>query len=164
MPPRKTSLDPLDYVIIQILHREARTPASEIARQTGTNERTVRKRIEWLVEDGIVRLTAVLNPLALGFVTAVDIFLEVDPEREDEILAQLMEMPEVNYVAYGQGTREISIQARFKDNNEIRSFLQYRLPEIPGLEVTRYTLVPSILRDAYDWMPRLEDLSSGNEA
>ena len=132
MPPRKTSIDTLDYQIIQILHRQARTAASEIARQTGTNERTIRKRIERLVEDGVIRLTAVLNPLPLGFVTAVDIFLEVDPEREDEILAQLMEMPEVNYVAYGQGTREISIQARFKDNNEIRTFLQYAFPATIG--------------------------------
>ena len=163
MPARKTSLDNLDYRIIQILHSNAREAASEIARRTGTNERTVRKRIERLVADGVIRLTAVLNPISLGFVTAVDIFLEVDPDREDEILAELIKMPEVNYVAYGQGTREVSIQARFKDNNEIRTFLQSRLTEIPGLTIASYTLVPSILQDAYDWMPRWEDLGLSNE-
>jgi DNA-binding Lrp family transcriptional regulator len=158
MPPRKSSLDPLDYQIIQILHRDARASATEISRRTKTNERTVRKRIERLVQDGIVRLTAVINPLPLGFVTAVDVFAEVDPDIEDQILAQLLDMPEVNYLAYGLGTNEISIQARFKDNHEIRNFIQHRLADIPGLTVTRYTLVPSILRDAYDWMPRWDDL------
>lgn len=159
MPPRKNTLDPLDYQILQILHADARTPASEIARQTGSNERTARLRVERLVELGVVRLTAVLNPLALGFVTAVDVFLEVDLEREEEILARLLNMPEVNYVAYGLGQREISIQARFKDNQGIRHFLQYRLPQIPGLKITGSTLVPRILRDAYDWMPRWDDLA-----
>jgi DNA-binding Lrp family transcriptional regulator len=159
MPSRKNPLDHLDYQIIQILHADARTPASEIARQTDSNERTIRLRIERLVELGLIRLKAVLNPLALGFVTAVDVFLEVELEREDEILAQLLAMPEVNYVAYGLGQREISIQARFKDNQEIRHFLQNRLPQIPGLKIIGSTLVPRILRDAYDWMPRWEDLT-----
>jgi Lrp/AsnC family transcriptional regulator for asnA, asnC and gidA len=89
MPPRKENLDHLDYQIIQELHQDARSSASHIARKTKSNERTVRKRIERLVKDGVIRLTAIIDPEAFGYITAADIFLEADPSFEAEILFQL---------------------------------------------------------------------------
>ncbi|MCX6034349.1 MAG: AsnC family transcriptional regulator [Chloroflexi bacterium] len=157
MPPRKVHFDELDYQIIQALHADARTSASDIARKTGANERTIRKRIERLVSDGAVRLTAILDPMAFNYLTAADIFLEAEADLEPAILERLMSMPEVTYVALGQETREISIEARFKDNEELREFLGRTLPDIPGVEVTRYALVPRILRNIDEWMPPKED-------
>jgi DNA-binding Lrp family transcriptional regulator len=157
MPPRKFALDQLDYDIIQALHADARVAASEIARLTGTNERTVRKRIDRLVADGVIRLTAIIDPLAFGYVTAADILLEADPAREDEILALLASMPEITYIAFGQGSQEISIEARFKDNDELREFMRKTLPSIPGVTVNRYALVPRILRNIDEWLPPKAD-------
>jgi DNA-binding Lrp family transcriptional regulator len=157
MPPRKLSLDQLDYDIIHLLHADARVAASDIARQTGANERTIRKRIDRLVADGVIRLTAILNPIAFGYVTAADILLEADPAREDEILALLASMPEITYIAFGQGSQEISIEARFKDNDEMREFLRKTLPSIPGVTVSRYALVPRILRNIDEWLPPKAD-------
>lgn len=157
MPVRYNSFDRLDYQIILALHENARASASEIARQIGANERTVRKRIEHLVRSGAMRLTAILEPSAFGYVTAADIFLEVEPQHEEEVLKKLMEMPMVTYVAFGQGTQEISIEARFKDNDELREFIRHGLPSLPGVTVTRYTLVPRILRNIDEWLPPPED-------
>jgi Lrp/AsnC family transcriptional regulator for asnA, asnC and gidA len=157
MPPRKTSLDELDYQIIQELHADARGSASNIARKTNANERTIRKRIERLLSDGAIRLTAILDPVAFGYLTAADIFLETEADLEPAILDRLMSMPEVTYVALGQETTEISIEARFKNNEALREFLGRTLPGIPGVTVTRYTLVPRILRNIDEWMPPKED-------
>jgi Lrp/AsnC family transcriptional regulator, regulator for asnA, asnC and gidA len=157
MSPKRLQLDELDFQIIQALRADARVAASEIARQTGTNERTVRKRIDRLVADGVIRLTAVLNPQVFGYVTAADILLDADAAQEDEILKKLMSMPEITYVAFGQGSTEMSIEARFKDNDALREFIRRSLPAIPGLTVTRYALVPRILRNIDEWMPPRED-------
>lgn len=153
MPTRDRSLDHLDYEIIQALHKDARMAASEIARITGANERTIRKRIDRLVQQNVIRLSAILNPLAFDYVTAADIFLEVDPNLEDEVIRTLMDMPEVTYVAYGQGSRDVSIEARFKDNDALREFLRHTLANIPGVTITRSTLVPRILRNIDEWIP-----------
>ena len=160
MPARKTNLDELDYQIIQMLHADARVAASEIARQTNSNEHTIRKRIDRLVQDDIIRLTAILNPQAFGYITAADIFLEADPQYERTILDQLTSMSQVTYIAFGQGTTEISIEARFKDNDALREFIRHTLPLIPGLTVTRYALVPRILRNIDEWMPPQDDFLS----
>ena len=157
MYSRKISFDELDYQIIQVLHTNARASASDIARKTNANERTIRKRIARLVSDGAIRLTAILDPEAFGYVTAADIFLEADATLEPAILNRLISIPEVTYVALGQETKEISIEARFKDNEALREFLARTLPGIPGVTVTRYTLVPRILRNIDEWMPKRAD-------
>jgi len=163
MPPRKTSLDELDYHIIQELHADARASASDIARKANANERTIRKRIEHLVSDGAIRLTAILDPSAFGYLTAADIFLEATPELEPAVIDRLLAMPEITYVALGQETTEISIEARFKHNEALREFLGRTLPGIPGVTVTRYTLVPRILRNIDEWMPSREDFGITKE-
>jgi DNA-binding Lrp family transcriptional regulator len=159
MPPRKIVFDELDYQIIQELHANARASASDIARKTNANDRTIRKRIERLVADGAIRLTAILDPHAFGYVTAADIFLEAATDLEPAILDRLMAMPEVTYVALGQETNEISVEARFKDNEALREFLGRTLPGIPGVTVTRYTLVPRILRNIDEWLPNRVDFN-----
>lgn len=158
MPARDRNFDSLDYEIIQALHKNARKPASEIARLTGANERTVRKRIDRLVQLDIIRLSAILNPEAFGYITAADIFLEVEPEHEETVIAALMAMPEVTYVAYGQGSRDVSIEARFKDNDALREFIRHTLAGLPGVAVTRSTIVPRILRNIDEWIPAGADL------
>ena len=157
MPPRKYQLDNLDYQIIQELHANARLSASSIARKTGSNERTIRKRIDRLIEEGVFRLTAIIDPASFGYITAADILLEADPAKEDEIVQRLFSMPEITYVAFGQGSQEISIEARFKDNDEMREFLRKTLPSISGVTVSRYALVPRILRNIDEWFPSKED-------
>lgn len=157
MPPRKNQLDNLDYQIIKALHENARVSASTIARNTGSNERTIRKRMERLLESRVFRLTAILDPEAFGYLTAADIFLEADPAHEEQILEQLMQIPEITYIAFGQGTTEISLEARFKNNDELREFLRHTLPELPGVKVTGYALVPRILRNIDEWFPPTTD-------
>lgn len=157
MPNKNSHFDHLDYQIIQELHANARCSASYIARKTGSNERTIRKRIDRLVESGIVRLTAIVDPEAFGYQTAADIFLEADPVHEALILEDLMKMPEITYIAFGQGTTEISVEARFKNNDELREFLRHTLPDLPGVKVTGYALVPRILRNIDEWLPPKAD-------
>lgn len=159
MRNQESAFDSIDYRIIEELHRDARKPASEIGRQLGVNERTVRNRIDRLVRLGAIRLTAIVDPSAFGYVNTVDIFLEVDPAAEAAAINRLMAMPQVTYVAYGNGTRDVSIEARFKDIGEMSHFLGRVLPAVPGVKVKGYALVPRILRNIDEWMPKECDFS-----
>ncbi len=155
--------DQLDFQILLELHEDARRSASEIARKLGANERTIRKRIDRLLASGAVRLTTILDPHAFNYVTAVDIFLEVSDEQEQKVIEQLLNMQEITYLAFGQGSNEMSIEARFKDNDQMREFLRRTLPAIPGVKVTGYALVPRILRNIDEWMPKKEDFGVASE-
>jgi Lrp/AsnC family transcriptional regulator for asnA, asnC and gidA len=159
MPSRKYELDQLDYEIIRALNTNARISAADIARETETNERTIRKRIEWLIEHKVFRLTAILDPDAFGYITAADFFLEVTPSQQEGLVKALLLMPEVTYLAFGQDTNEISLQARFRNNDEMREFLRSKLPDLAGVKVAGYALVPRILRNIDEWVPRKDDFT-----
>jgi DNA-binding Lrp family transcriptional regulator len=149
--------DALDYHIIQQLRKDARVSASDIARELNANERTIRKRIDRLVELGAMRLTAVVDPKTFGYNISVDIFLEVDPNQETEILEKFKTMPHITYIAYGEGSKDLSIEARFKDAEEMSAFLRHTIYKIPGVTVKGHALVPGILRNIDEWMPPADD-------
>lgn len=151
--------DDIDHRIILELHANARASASDIARRLNANERTIRKRIERLVQLGAVRLSAIVDPEAFHYTTAADVFLQVEPAFEAEVTRRLLELQEVSYLALGQGTGEISLEARFKDNEGVRHFLAHTLAAIPHLTIKGYTLVPRILKNLDDWLPKPEDFS-----
>lgn len=153
----KNSFDSFDHQIIQILHRDARISASQIARALDANERTIRKRIERLVRLGAVRLTAIVDPEAFGYGTAVDIFLEVEADREEAVIRTLLTLSEISYIALGQGTNDLSIECRFKSNDEMRQFLSKKIPAVDGVKIRGYSLVPRIIRNIDEWMPKKSD-------
>ena len=149
--------DQIDHQIIQALHKDARLSASEIARSLNANERTIRKRIDRLVRLGAVRLTAIIDPEVFGYMTAVDIFLEGDEDKEEEVIQRFLTLPDISYIAYGEGTKDLSIECRFKNNEGMREFLRKKLPAIEGVQIRGYSLVPRILRNIDEWMPRDDD-------
>ena len=153
------SFDELDHQIILELHADVRKSSSEIARKVCANERTVRKRVERLVEMKAIRPTVIVEPEVFGYITATDIFLEVDPQYEQDIINKLNALQTVSYLAYGQGTGEISLETRFRSIEELRQFLSFTLPSISHLKVKGYALVPRILKNIDDWLPGNEDFS-----
>lgn len=152
--------DQMDHKIIAALHKDARLSASEIARSLNANERTIRKRIDRLVRLEAVRLTAIIDPEAFGYTTAVDIFLEVDEDKEEEVIQRFLTIPDISYIAYGEGTKDLSIECRFKNNEGMREFLRKKLPAIEGVQIRGYSLVPRIIRNIDEWTPRDDDFRS----
>jgi len=151
--------DALDYKIIHLLHADGRATATSIASLTGADVRTVRNRITRLIDVGAIRVTAIADPLSFGYQTAADIFLQVDPEQETALIQRFSAMTEISYVAYGAGSGEISLEVRFKNNAELREFLVHTLPAIPGVNNVRHTLVPEILKNIDEWMPKEGDFN-----
>lgn len=146
-------LTELDKVIIQRLNQNARLPSSQIARELEIAERTVRHRINRLIEAKVIQPVAVVNAAAFGYDLVVDIFCEVDVSCQAQIVEAIAALPEVSYLAYFTGDQDISFQALFKNSEEMHAFITDRLHQIPGIRRTRTVLVPRIVKDTYQWLP-----------
>ncbi|MCS7051453.1 MAG: Lrp/AsnC family transcriptional regulator [Thermomicrobium sp.] len=144
-------IDELDRSIIRLLQEDSRMPSAEIARRLGVAERTVRARINRLVQDGVVKLVAIVNPAALGYDVTADIFLEVEPGRLEEVAAQLTAMEEVAYVGLTTGDRDISIQVFVPSVDALYRFITEKLQRIPGVVGTTTYVVPRVLKWLHNW-------------
>jgi DNA-binding Lrp family transcriptional regulator len=149
--------DKTDWKIAQELRKDARASSSEIARKLDLNPRTVRNRIDRMVDSGGIRPYWVFEPKAFGYVISVDIFLKIEADKADDIYENLISLPQVSYLAYGNGKESLSIEALFKTLEEMDEFIHFKLPAYPGITVESHALVPKVLRNLYEWEPDISD-------
>jgi Lrp/AsnC family transcriptional regulator for asnA, asnC and gidA len=145
------SIDDIDHAIIACLQRDSRTPSAEIARRVGVAERTVRARIDRLVQDRVVRLVALVSPQALGYTVTADVFLEVELGRVQEVADHVASFSEVSYVGLTTGDRDISLQMYAESVDALYTFVTERLNRIPGVMRARTFVIPRIVKSIENW-------------
>ncbi len=144
--------DKADIKIVNLLLEDGRMSASEIARRIGNiSERAVRYRIDRMVDEGIIQVSAVAKPQAFGLTTIADVWLEVESDRILEVAKKMAEFDNVSYVACGIGETDVSIQVVAKDTAEIYHFITDVIRKVPGVRKTTTSIVPLIIKDVYQW-------------
>ncbi len=144
--------DKIDIKIVNLLLEDGRMSASEIARQIPeSSERVVRYRIERMLEQDALQITAVVKPQAFGFTTIADVWLEVESDRILEVARKMAEYKNVSYVACSIGQTDVSIQVVARDTDEIYHFVTQVVRKVPGVLKTTTSIVPIILKDIYQW-------------
>src|SRR5512133_1904405 len=93
-------IDNIDLEIVNLLMEDGRMHAAEIARRIGNiSERAVRYRIDRMVENKVIRLSAIVNPKGLGMNVVADVWLEVESGSIVEVAKRMAEFENVSYVA-----------------------------------------------------------------
>lgn len=148
-----TKIDAVDRAIVNSLMEDGRMPAAEIARRLGKgiSERTVRYRIERMVKDGLITLSAIPNPRQLGFQIVADVFLEVEPSQINQVAQLLSRQDRVSYVACSIGEKDVSIQVLARDLAEFYAYVTEVIGKLPGVRKTTSSIVPIILKDLHQW-------------
>ncbi|WP_187170455.1 Lrp/AsnC family transcriptional regulator [Salidesulfovibrio onnuriiensis] len=153
MSERIKNFDKTDFKIIKELSKDARMPAAKIAANTGINERTIRRRLNHLVDSGAVRITTIVAPDMFGYHSIADINLKVDPEVYDSFVEDCKNNPNVCYIASGWGKANLAIETRFLNNEEMYDFINATLPQIEGVEVVNFFIIPKIIYNIDEWLP-----------
>src|SRR5579872_1167748 len=112
-------LDELDRRIIAILQEDARTPNAEIARTVGSSEPTVRRRVDRLLVNQVIKLVAVAAPFRLGYDVIAILNIQIDHSQLDKIERALLTLPEIRFASVTFGSYDVVVEAWFKDNSEL---------------------------------------------
>jgi Lrp/AsnC family transcriptional regulator for asnA, asnC and gidA len=144
-------VDRVDQAIVRLLSEDGRMSSAEIARRIGhVSERSVRYRINRLIQEGVIQVSAVVNPRALGFTVTADIFIEVEPGHVLDVARAMAEFECVSYVGCSTGERDVSIQVYARDNEELYRFVTEVVGNVPWVRKTSTMLLPLVLKDVYD--------------
>jgi Lrp/AsnC family transcriptional regulator for asnA, asnC and gidA len=148
----KLIIDDLDQQIVKLLMTDGRMSCSDIARSIGhVSPRTVRYRIDRLVEKEIIAIRPIVSAKALGYGIAADIFVQVEPKRVEAVAEACVKMDEVNYVAITSGDRDVAIQVFVADVSHLHTFITKTLQAVPGVEQTKTYLLIDVLKDIDSW-------------
>jgi len=145
-------IDALDQQIVRVLQSNGRKSNVEIAREVGVTEATVRKRLDRLLGEGIVRATASLDLARVGLGTGALIALQVDLARIGQIAEQLANLPQVRSVSYTTGEYDLFLEAVFASDQDLLHFLTSGIAAIQGIHKTSTFHILKRIKDEHQWI------------
>jgi len=145
-------IDNIDLEIVSLLMEDGRIHAAQIARHIGNiSERAVRYRIDRMIENSVIRISAIVNPKGVGMNVVADVWLEVESDSILEVAKKAAEFENVSYVACSIGETDVSIQVQGRDTTEVYRFVTEVIGKIPGVRKTTTSIVPLVMKDVYQW-------------
>jgi Lrp/AsnC family transcriptional regulator, regulator for asnA, asnC and gidA len=131
---RATARDELDQQIIGILQIDGRLSNADMARRVGISEATVRRRLERLTQDDLVKIMAVPNWEKMGYTTTALIGVQTAPGRSDEVGEVIARLAEAHYVARTTGSYDLFVWAGFASLEGLSDFLRSTMGVIEGVK------------------------------
>jgi Lrp/AsnC family transcriptional regulator for asnA, asnC and gidA len=145
-----------DWQIVRLLNADGRRSSASIARELGLPPRTVRNRIERLLDDGAIRPTAIVNHEFFGYDMVVDVLCEAEGSELEEIGNSLARLSGTRYVAYRIGESDISVQVLLRSPAELEDLIA-SLEELPGMHRMKVIPLRDVLKNTHDWVPPESD-------
>lgn len=148
-----SNIDKVDEQIVALLMEDGRMPAAVVARRVGggISERVVRYRIGRLIREGVIQISAIVKPRALGHQVVADVWMEVESDSILEVARRMTEFENISYVACSIGEQDVSVQVLAHDTAEVYHFVTEVIGKIPGVRKTTTSIVPLVLKDVYQW-------------
>ncbi len=122
-----------------------RLPVAQVA------QRGLSAGIDRLVENGVIKVCAVVDPGTVGYPITADVWIEVEPGQAMSVAQHLTQYEQITYVACSTGDRDISVQVVALSVEQLYRFSTEVLGNVPGVRKTTTLIVPRILKDVYDW-------------
>ena len=149
---RPRRFDDLDRRIVEALQRNGRESFRAIAAELGVSEATVRARYGRLVDDGILQVVAVTNPLGLGFegMALVGVKTSGSP---DPVAEEISSWDDADYVVITAGRFDLIVEVVCADRRTLLD-LTNRMRALDGVVSTETFLYLEMVKQLYDWGTR----------
>lgn len=134
-------MDRLDYEILSVLQQDGRRSFTEIGKELGVSEGTIRKRVTRLVDEGVVRIIGLVDPHLVGFDAPAMIQISVSPPHLEEAAQAIAQFPEVSYLLMVSGEFDLIVEVRCRNREHLASFIRDQLQKVTGVQRTVSSLV-----------------------
>ncbi len=127
-------IDSRDLRILIELAKDARTPLTHIARILNISDVAVKKRLERLEREGVIKGYVInVNPRLLGFTRIALIGVNVEPGKILDVARKIADMKESVFVALTSGDHDVMVEVWCKDSEELANIID-RIRRLPGVK------------------------------
>ena len=150
---RGLALDDVSKAIIEELQTDGRRPYAAIGKAVGLSEAAVRQRVQRLLDNGVMQIVAVTNPLEVGFARQAMIGILVDGPVEP-VADALAEMDEIDYVVVTAGGFDLLAEVVCESDEHLLDVLSNQIRPIPGVRRTESFVYLHLRKQTYAWGAR----------
>jgi Lrp/AsnC family transcriptional regulator for asnA, asnC and gidA len=143
-------MDKIDARLVALLKQDGRMPNTELAKQLGLSETTVRKRLKKLIESEAIQIVAVVNPQKFGEEIRGNIKIKVDSKKTEGIIRGLNRLDGIWYIAHLTGALDFDVEFSVRTHLELRDLLS-EINKIEGVIRTETSFRLQLIKNRYDW-------------
>jgi Lrp/AsnC family transcriptional regulator, regulator for asnA, asnC and gidA len=146
-------LDEVSKRIIEQLQEDGRRSFAAIGEAVELSEAAVRQRVRRMIDQGVMQIVAVTDPLTLGFRRQAMIGITADGDLE-QIAQQLGALPQAEYVVICAGSFDLLVEVLSEDDEQLISILNREIRSIPGVRTTETFVYLRLAKQTYAWGAR----------
>jgi Lrp/AsnC family transcriptional regulator, regulator for asnA, asnC and gidA len=143
-------IDELDRGILKYLSNDGRMSFTEIAAALNVSEKTVRLRYKNLLENEIMKVVGVVNPVSLGIKSGAIIQLKVAPQSMEKAVEALKEFREVRYITLTTGPYSLLAQIAVPGQDDITAVIR-KINETPYITEMNTIIQLDVYKNTYDY-------------
>ncbi|MDI3420820.1 MULTISPECIES: Lrp/AsnC family transcriptional regulator [Streptomyces] len=147
------SVDAVSLAIIEQLQEDGRRPYAAIGKAVGLSEAAVRQRVQKLLDQGVMQIVAVTDPLTVGFRRQAMVGINVEGDT-DPVAEALSAMPEVEYIVITAGSFDLMVEVVCEDDDQLLDVIQKRIRTLPGVRSTESFVYLKLKKQTYMWGTR----------
>ncbi|TYR75964.1 Lrp/AsnC family transcriptional regulator [Rossellomorea vietnamensis] len=147
----KDIIDDLDKGIIKFLSKNGRMSFAEIAASLEVTEKTVRNRYNNLIDNNIIEVVGVVNPITLGIKVGAIIQLKVVPQQIEQVVEQLQQVPVVRYITTTSGDYQLLAQVNVRDYDELNETVR-TIHRIPDISSTNVLIQMDVYKNTFEYL------------
>ncbi len=142
-------LDEVDRYLVDALRKDGREPFAQIAERLGVSPGMIRQRYNRLVEQGLLKVVAITDPIQRGIKTMAMIGIRTDGSRMLEIADEISHLEEVVYLVVASGRFDILAEVFCRDHEDLLHFMTEKLYGIKGVRETETFMHLKIVKEIY---------------
>lgn len=126
--PRSAALsspsEQLNRAIVRMLHEDGRMAFKTIAEALGVSEGTVRNRVAWMKQSGMLRIVAVADPMGMNYKADAMLGIKVAPKATPARVAERLAVhPEVVYILWVSGRFDLLVEIVCESEDQFLDFV-----------------------------------------
>ncbi|WP_336207615.1 Lrp/AsnC family transcriptional regulator [Nonomuraea sp. LPB2021202275-12-8] len=144
-------MDVLDRRLVSALQVSPRASWGEIGRAVGEHERTVARRLQRLIADGVVRVTAIYDDLRSGHGRPVHLHVQVRPGTAARVAVAIATRLDTRSVYALTGATDVGCELVSPSREALHDILSTQISEIDGVLQTQTQVVLHTFMTVAEW-------------
>jgi Lrp/AsnC family transcriptional regulator for asnA, asnC and gidA len=134
-------MDKIDVSILDFLQQDGRMPYTEIAQRLSISEGTVRNRVTRMIDEGVLRIVGMVDPVSYGLDAPAMIGITIRPAELEEAALAIASFPEVGLLVEVSGEYDLMVEVICPNREHLARFLNEQLSKVPGVVKTETFMV-----------------------
>jgi Lrp/AsnC family transcriptional regulator for asnA, asnC and gidA len=132
----RISIDDVDKKIILELQKDGRTSYKTIAKKLQVSDGTVRLRIDKMIKNNVLRISASVNPFFFVNRIMAIVGMKLEKRTHSEVMEKLSQLGPVKSVCNVTGRYDIFAEVFLNSREELNKFLIEDISQIDGIQST----------------------------